>query len=57
MFFLSHYCQSPFPSWESQSTLIPYDALHHCGPAVGAADSNLVLLLYVLASNVHSYQN
>jgi len=30
------------------------------GPACGgggSSDSNLVLLLYVLASNVHSYQN
>ena len=61
MFLLSHCCQSPFPCWESQSTSPPQGAPQHraglwtcCG---GSSDSNLVLLLCVLASNVHSYQN
>ena len=54
MFFLSPCCQSPFPHWESQPTSGPWDALQHyaglwtcCG---GSSDSNLVLLLCVLAS-------
>ena len=59
--FLSHCCQSPFPCWESQSTSPPWDALQHCADlwtcCGGNSDSNLVLLLFVLASNVHSYQN
>ena len=60
MFSLSHCCESPFPHWQSQSTSPPQDALHCadlwtcCG---GSSDSSLVLLLYVLASNVQSYQN
>ena len=61
MFFLSHCCQSPFPCWESQSTSSPQDALQHyahlwifCG---GSSDSNLALLLCVLACDVHSYQS
>ena len=60
MFFLSHCCSSPFPRWESQSISPPSDALQPwadlwtcCG---GSSDSNLVLHLCVLASNVHSYQ-
>ena len=61
MFFLSHGCQSPFPCWESQSTSPPQDALQHCSDLCtssgGSLDSNLVLLLCVLSSNVHSYQN
>ena len=36
---------------------MPSNTVLISGPAVGAADSNLVLLLYVLVSNVHSYQN
>ena len=55
MFFLSHCHQSPFTHWESQSTSPPPDALPHraglwtcCG---GSSDSDLVLLLCVLASN------
>ena len=61
MFFLSHCSQSPFPHWESQSILPLLDALQHCADFWtgygGSSDSNLVLLLCVLASNVHSYQN
>ena len=61
MFFLSHCCQSPFPHRESQSTSPPLDALQHCADlwthCGGSSESNLVLLLCVLASNVHSYQN
>jgi len=52
MFFLSHCCQNPFPPWY---------ALQHCADLWtcrgGSSDSNLVLLLCVLASNVHSYQS
>jgi len=59
--FLSHCCQSPFPRWESQFTSPPKDALQHCADIQtccgGSSDSNLVLLLCVLASSVHSYQN
>ena len=58
--FFSHCCQSPFSCWESQSTLPPQDALQHCADlwtcCGGSSDSNLVLLC-VLASSVHSYQN
>ena len=61
MFFLSHCCQSSFPRWESQPTSPPYDALQHSADlwtcCVGSSESNLVLLLCVLASSVHSYQN
>ena len=63
MFFLCHCCQGPFycDRWESQSTSPPYDALQHCADlwtcCGGSSESNLVLLLCVLASNVHSYQN
>ena len=61
MFFLSHCCQSPFPRWESLSTSSPYNALQHCSDlwpwCGGSSDSNLVLLLCVLTSKVHSYQN
>ena len=61
MFFLSHCCWSPFPCWESQSTSPPKDALQHCADIQtccgGSSDSNLVLLLGVLAYNVHSYQS
>ena len=59
--FLSHCCQSPFPRWESQSTSPPKDALQHCADIQtccgGSSDSNLVLLLCVLASSAHSSQN
>ena len=59
--FLSHCCQSPFPCWESQSTSPLQDALQHCAElwicCRGSSDSNLVLHLCVLVSNVHSYQN
>ena len=45
----------------SQSTSPPEDALQHCVHlrtcCGGSSDSNLVLLLSVLASNVHRYQN
>ena len=40
MFILSHCCQSPFPCWESQSTLPPWmpsNTVLVSGPAVGAA--------------------
>ena len=61
MLFLSHCCQSPFPRGQSQSTSPPQDALQHCAglwPFHGSSsDSNLVLLLSVLASNGHNYQN
>lgn len=61
MFFLSHCCQSPFPCWESLSTSSPYSALQHCTDlwtcCWGSSDSNLVLLLCILTSNVHNYQN
>ena len=61
MFFLNHCSQSPFHYWESQSTSPPSDALQQCADlwtcCGGCSDSNLVLLLCVLASNVHSYQN
>ena len=60
MFFLSHCCQSPFHHWESLFTSPPQDALQHCADlwtcGGGSSDSNLVLLLCVLASNVRSYQ-
>ena len=60
-FFLSHCCQSPFLRWESQSTSPPQDALQLCVDlwtcSGSSSDSNLFLLLCVLASNVHSYQN
>ena len=61
MLFLSHCSQSPFPSWESQSALPPWNALQHCADlwtcCAGSSDSNLVLLRCALASIVHSYQN
>ena len=61
MFFLSHCCQSPFPPWESQPTLTSEDALQHCADLWAcygdSSDSDLVLFLCVLASNVHSYRN
>ena len=61
MFFLSHCCQSPFPRWESQSTSSPQDDLQHCADlwtCCGCSlDSNLVLRLCVLVSNVNSYQS
>ena len=61
MFFLSLCCQNPFLCWESQFTSPPQDALQHCADlwdcCWGSSDSNLVLLLCILASNVHSYQN
>ena len=59
MFFLSHFCQSPFLRWESQPTSPPGDAFYRCADlwtcCGGSSDSNPVLLLCVLASNVHSY--
>ena len=61
MFFSSHCCQSPFPRWELQSTPPPKDALQHCADlwtcCGSSSDSNLVILLCVLASIVHGYQN
>ena len=60
-FFLSHCCQCPFPRWESQFTSPPQVALQHCVGLwtcyEGSLDSNLVLLLCVIVSNVHNYQN
>ena len=56
MFFLSHCCQESF-RWESQSTLPPSHALQHWTCCGGSSDSDLFLLLCVLASNIHSYQN
>ena len=60
-FFLSHCCQSPLPHWESQPTSLPQDTLQHCAGlwtcSGVSSDSNLVLLLCILASNVHSYQS
>ena len=54
--FLNHCCQNPFPLWESQSTLPPQEAHQHCTVlwicCGGSSDSNLVLLLCVLVSNV-----
>ena len=56
--FLSHCCQGPYPCWESQATSPPQDALQHCADLStccgGSSDSNLVLILCVLASKVHS---
>ena len=61
MFFLSHCYQSPFPRWESESTSPSLDALQDCADlwtcCGGCSDSDLVLLLCVLASHVHRYQN
>ena len=40
MFFLSHYCQSPFPCWKSPPYLPKMPSLNTVlisGPAVGAA--------------------
>ena len=61
MLFFSYCCQSPFPPWESQTTSPPQVALQpfadlwtSCG---SNSDSNLVLLLCILAYSVHSYQN
>ena len=61
MFFLSLCCQHSFPSWESQSTSPPYNALQH-GAGLWTcsgsnSDSNLVLFLCVLAYKVQSCQN
>ena len=40
---------------------LPRIPLQHCADlwtrCAGSSDSNLVLLLFILASNVHSYQN
>ena len=51
---MSHCCRSPLPHWESQSTSPPSDALQHCADlwtySGGSSDSNLILLLCVLAS-------
>ena len=62
MFFMSHCCQRPFPTLEITVPLTsPHDAIQHCTDlwpcCGGSSDSNLVLLLCVLASNVHSYQS
>ena len=60
VFCLSHCCQCPFHRWESQSTSPSWGAFQHCAGlwacCGGNSDSNLVLLLCVLASNVHSYR-
>ena len=59
--FLESLLSESFLSLESQSTSLPSDVLQHCADLWtcygGSSDSNLVLLLCVLASNVHSYQN
>ena len=61
MFLLSHCCQPPFPHGGSRSSSPPGGALQHCAGlwtrCGGSSDSNLVLLLCVLASNVHSCRN
>ena len=61
MFFLHHCYRCPFPRWKTQSNSPPQVALQHCVDLwacyEGSLDSNLVLLLCLLASNVHSYQN
>ena len=47
MFILSHCCQSPFPCWESHSTLPPWmpsNTVLVSGPAVGAAQ--ILIWLY-----------
>ena len=57
---MSHFYQSPFPCWESQSTSIPRMRANTADPWTccgGSSDPNLALLLCVLASSVHSYQN
>ena len=55
-FILNH--QGPFPSCTSQSISPPLNALHYWAClwtcCVDSSDSNLVLLLRVLASKVHS---
>ena len=61
MFIWNYCCQSPFPCLESQSTSPSSDIFHHCADlwtcCGGKSHSNLILLLCVLASNAHSYQN
>ena len=61
MFFLNHCCPRCFPCWELQSTSPPQDDLKHCADLQtcfrGSSDSNVVPLLCVFASSVHSYQN
>ena len=61
MFLLSHCCQRPFPHGGSRSSSPPRGALQHCAGlwtrCGGSSDWNLVLLLCVLASNVHSCRN
>ena len=60
-FFLESLLSESFPSRQSQSTSLPQDALQHCADlwtcSKSSSDSNLILLLCVLASNVHGYQN
>ena len=61
MFFLESLLSESFPHWESQSTSPPWDALPHCADlwtcCEDCSNSNLVLLLCVLASSVNGYQN
>ena len=60
MFFLSHCCQSPFPlrvMVHLTSIGCPLTLCSSLDLLEGSSDSELVLLLCVLASNVHSYQN
>ena len=59
--FLESVLSESFPHWESQSTSPPQEALQHCADlwpcCGGSSDSNLVLLLCVLASSEYSCQN
>ena len=59
--FLESLLSESFPSMGVTVHLTYLDALQHCADlrtcCGGSSDSNLVLLLCVRASNVHSYQN
>ena len=60
MFFLSHCCQESFHSLGISPSHLQ-DVLQHCADlwicCGDSSNSNLVLFLCVLDSNVHSYQN
>ena len=59
--FLEPLLSESFPLLGVTATLPPKDALQHCADlwtcCGGKSDSNLALLLCLLASNVHSYQS
>ena len=59
--FLESLLSEPFPMLGITAHLTSWDALQHCTDlwtcCGGSSGSNRVLLLCVLASNVHSYQN